>query len=91
MAMSKKWFLMITSILLAAMVSVGCNADPDPAPPEDGQDTETVPEVDDQDQEDVPGVDEGDTMNKDDEKDANPDQEDVIEDPEDMDQDNKDE
>jgi hypothetical protein len=33
--MNKKWYLMMTSILLAAMVSVGCNnADPDPAPPE---------------------------------------------------------
>jgi PBP1b-binding outer membrane lipoprotein LpoB len=80
--MNKKWFLMFTSILLAAMVSAGCNADPDPAPP--GEDENVIEET-------VPGVDENDTMNKDDENDANTDPEDVIEDAEDMDPDNKDE
>ncbi|MGM0875817.1 MAG: hypothetical protein ACQEWV_13735 [Bacillota bacterium] len=94
--MNKKWFLMFTSILLAAVVSVGCNVDPDPAPPEDANE-ETVPgdnenNTNNQDDATVPGVDENDTMNQDDEKDANRDPEDVIEDAKDMnDEDNKDE
>ncbi|OAS82532.1 MULTISPECIES: hypothetical protein [Metabacillus] len=96
--MNKKWYLMMTSILLAAMVSVGCNnADPDPAPPEDDTGVEENGANNDandiiEGEENVPGVDENDTMNKDDENDADPDPEDPIEDAEDMgDNNNKDE
>ncbi|MGM0879266.1 MAG: hypothetical protein ACQEWV_32695 [Bacillota bacterium] len=35
--MNKKWFLMLTSLFLSAMMLVGCNIDPDPAPPEEKQ------------------------------------------------------
>jgi hypothetical protein len=101
MTMNKKWYLMMTSILLAAMVSVGCNnVDPDPAPPENGveengtnenganNDANDIIEG----EENIPGVDENDTMNKDDENDANKDPEDPIEDAEDIgDNNNKDE
>jgi hypothetical protein len=101
--MNKKWYLMMTSILLAAMVSVGCNnADPDPAPPEDDAGVEengthengTNNDANDiiEGEENVPGVDENDTINKDDENDAKTDPEDPIEDAEDMgDNNNKDE
>jgi hypothetical protein len=68
--MNKKWFLMFTSILFAALVSVGCNnADPDPAPPEDAN-KETVPgdenNTNNQDDATVPGDDENNTNNQDD-------------------------
>lgn len=88
--MNKKWFLMLTTILLSAMLSVGCAVDPDPAPPEDAiEDEGTVPNGD---EETVPGVDENNTINQDDENDADRDPEDPIEDPEDInDANNKDE
>ena len=87
---------MLVGVIFSAMIAAGCNAEPDPAPPADDQN-----QVDQEDntndnngdiEENVPGVDEDDTMTKDDEKDADPDPEDPIEDAEDMgDKDNKDE
>jgi hypothetical protein len=83
MNMNKKWFLMMTSILFAVMISVGCNANPDPAPPDD----DVIENGD-----NVPGVDKNDTIMDDDENDSDPDSEDIIEDPEDIgDRDNRDE
>jgi hypothetical protein len=97
--MNKKWFFMLIGIFLSAML-VGCNVDPDPAPPEDnnGVDENGANNNDNnaddiiEGEENIPGVDEDDNMFKDDEEDADPDPEDLIEDPEDIqDKDNLDE
>lgn len=68
---------MLTSVFFSALILAGCNVEDnqDPAPPEEEQNNDT---------ENVPGVDENDTINKDDEEDAESDPEDPIEDPEDM-------
>lgn len=97
---------MLTGILLSAIMVVGCNVDPDPAPPDDnngvnenGANNGNGANNNDNNTDDIiegegniPGVDENDNMLKDDENDADPDPEDPIEDPEDIgDKDRKDE
>jgi hypothetical protein len=93
--MNKKWFISLISACLSAMMLVGCNADQNPPPEEPNGDQTPVDEnINDTngDNDQAPGVDENDTINKDDENDADPDPEDVVEDPEDInDADNKDE
>ncbi|MGM0878921.1 MAG: hypothetical protein ACQEWV_30735 [Bacillota bacterium] len=98
MTMNKKWFFMLTGIFLSAMMLLGCNLNPDPAPPEEDQNqvdedlNDTNDLNGDTENDNLPGVDEDDNMFKDDEEDADPDPEDPIEDPEDIgDKDNKDE
>jgi hypothetical protein len=86
--MNKKWLLMLIGTFLSVML-VGCNVDPDPDPaPPEVNDQNDIPDVD---ENDTPGVDENDNMFKDDEEDNDPDPEDPIEDPEDIqDEDNRD-
>lgn len=95
--MNKKRFLTLTCAFLSAIMLMGCN-DAEEQTPEKDQIEEQAPTEDnnlnentDPETEEAPGVDENDTINKDDEKDANPDPEDPVEDPEDTaDKDNKD-
>ena len=89
MDMNKKWLIMLTGILFSAML-VGCNGDQNPPPPEEDQNqvdedvNDTNDLNDDTENNNLPGVDEDDNLMKDDEKDTDPDPEDPIEDPEDM-------
>jgi hypothetical protein len=99
--MNKKWFVTLIGICLSFMMLVGCNADQNPPPEEPNGDQTPVDDNTNNgnngnngnnDNDQAPGVDENDTINKDDENDADPDPEDVIEDPKDItDPNNKDE
>jgi hypothetical protein len=84
--MKKKWLLMFLTPLLAAFLITGCNMDND-APPEDTNDVEDNGDLNNNGDDNLPGTDEnvenGPLNGADDENDADPDQEDIIEDPQD--------
>ena len=93
--MHKKLLLMLTTIFFSTMIITGCNFDQN-GPEDQNQMNEDIEETnfpnDGTDNNNLPGVDENDNMLRDDEKDRDPDQEDPIEDPRDMgDEDRRDE
>jgi hypothetical protein len=101
--MKKKWLLMLFTSLFAAFLVTGCNMDND-APPEDTNDVEDNGGLNNNGNDtngndndaNLPGndqdVENGPLGDGDDENDANPDQEDIIEEPQDTtDKDQKDE
>lgn len=103
--MKQKWILLLTGTLLSVMLMAGCNTnknnDGNPPPPQNNmnpnnnvnppRDNNNVNPNNNNNNNMPPGVDKNDNMFKDDEKDTDPDPEDLIEDPRDIrDKNNKD-